>query len=206
MLLGFDMWCVAALGAGPAQAQNSGSPSNPASAVPAPAGNESMGADACASCHEEAAKSLAASPHAGIGHMHGGTGNPCETCHGAGSAHIAAHGDAAKIFNPAKAPRNDVDAEVNQMCSKCHGEMRGPFAYEHGAVKAEGCPACHSAHGSESAHMLRKADIAALCTQCHSPAMATAAHSAKPGPPGAKQCTDCHTRIHGSDLSATFLN
>jgi len=207
MLLGFGMSSLAAP-VSLAQAANPDSPSAPAAASP-PASTAQAGpagADACTSCHEEVATAFAAGPHAGIGHMHGGTGNPCETCHGPGAAHIAAHGEASKVLNPAKARREEIEADVNQVCSKCHGEMRGPFVHEHAAIKAEGCIACHSAHGSPNAHLLRKADAAALCLQCHSPAMATAAHRAKPGPAEAQTCTDCHTHIHGSDVSAAFLN
>jgi predicted CXXCH cytochrome family protein len=30
-------------------------------------------------------------------------------------------------------------ADQNMICTKCHTETRGPFVFEHAAVKAEGC-------------------------------------------------------------------
>ena len=33
-------------------------------------------------------------------------------------------------------------------CIDCHTEKRGPFVYEHAAVKVEGCAGCHSPHGT----------------------------------------------------------
>ncbi|MGA2019244.1 MAG: DmsE family decaheme c-type cytochrome, partial [Candidatus Sulfotelmatobacter sp.] len=37
-------------------------------------------------------------------------------------------------------------ADQNAICTKCHTETRGPFVYEHVAVKAEGCLGCHTPH------------------------------------------------------------
>src|ERR1041385_6593282 len=35
-----------------------------------------------------------------------------------------------------------------ETCTQCHVEKRGPFVFEHSAVKVEGCTACHTPHGS----------------------------------------------------------
>jgi len=205
MLVGFDMMCAQALAAPPAQAAGSGSTSASAFAeLPALAAHDGLGgADACAPCHAEVTKSFGASAHAKVAPMPGGSSNPCETCHGAGSAHIAAGGDTTKIINPAKASRKDFAATINLICTQCHTEMRGPFAYEHAPIQAEGCVACHSPHGSENAGLLKQ-PMNAVCTQCHSPSAGASVHSTKPGSQP-KPCTDCHTHIHGSNRSATFL-
>ena len=59
-------------------------------------------------------------------------------------------------------------ADQNAVCTKCHMETRGPFVFEHAAVRAEGCVDCHSPHGSQNPRLLNMR-IATLCNQCHSP-------------------------------------
>jgi DmsE family decaheme c-type cytochrome len=36
---------------------------------------------------------------------------------------------------------------VNELCYRCHAEMRGPFLWEHPPVE-ENCQTCHAVHGS----------------------------------------------------------
>jgi DmsE family decaheme c-type cytochrome len=57
-----------------------------------------------------------------------------------------------------------MDAQ-NDTCTKCHSAQKGPFVYEHGAMK-EGCTACHNPHGSVNQRMLVARD-ANLCLRCH---------------------------------------
>src|ERR1035438_6882118 len=59
-------------------------------------------------------------------------------------------------------------ADQNWICTKCHTETRGPFVYEHAAVKAEGCMGCHTPHGSQNPRLLNMPAINPLCNQCHS--------------------------------------
>jgi len=47
-------------------------------------------------------------------------------------------------------------------------ETRGPFVFEHVAVKAEGCLGCQPPHGSQKPRLLNMPAIAPLCNQCHS--------------------------------------
>jgi DmsE family decaheme c-type cytochrome len=96
------------------------------------------------------------------------------------------------------------------VCTKCHAAVAGPFVYEHPAVKAEGCTACHFPHGGANPKLLTRANVNAICLQCHSPSLnsttgqpAVPAHShSAPGQP----CTSCHSGIHGSNVSKVFLN
>ena len=42
---------------------------------------------------------------------------------------------------------------VNELCYKCHTEKRGPFLFEHAAVR-EDCVSCHDPHGSNHKRLL----------------------------------------------------
>ncbi|MEO6995720.1 MAG: cytochrome c3 family protein [Lacunisphaera sp.] len=53
----------------------------------------------------------------------------------------------------------------NDTCTKCHTQQKGPFVFEHAAMK-EGCVSCHSPHGSVNQKMLVARD-ANLCLRCH---------------------------------------
>jgi DmsE family decaheme c-type cytochrome len=96
-------------------------------------------------------------------------------------------------------------ADQNMICTKCHTETRGPFVYEHAAVKAEGCLGCHTPHGSQNARLLNMSNINTLCNQCHSPVAAGAVHSMGAGSSELTPCTSCHTYIHGSNINPAFL-
>jgi predicted CXXCH cytochrome family protein len=54
---------------------------------------------------------------------------------------------------------------LNDTCVKCHNPQRGPFVFEHEAVR-EGCVTCHNPHGSVNEKLL-KVRNQALCLQCH---------------------------------------
>ena len=45
-----------------------------------------VGAETCATCHEEVVKGFANNPHTKMVMMHGDNGVTCENCHGAGNA------------------------------------------------------------------------------------------------------------------------
>jgi DmsE family decaheme c-type cytochrome len=86
------------------------------------------------------------------------------------------------------------------LCIDCHGQLIGPFAWEHADVTDE-CTTCHSPHGSMFANMLNTQEPF-LCLQCH------AGHTdfTSPSSPSAgvkaalyTRCSNCHTQIHGSD-------
>jgi len=96
-------------------------------------------------------------------------------------------------------------ADQNRICTKCHAETRGPFVYEHAAVKAEGCTGCHTPHGSQNARLLNMPSINTLCNQCHSPVAAGTVHGMGAGSSAQNPCTSCHTYIHGSNINQAFL-
>jgi DmsE family decaheme c-type cytochrome len=96
-------------------------------------------------------------------------------------------------------------ADQSAICTKCHAETRGPYVYEHAAVKAEGCLGCHTPHGSQNARLLNMPNVNTLCNQCHSPVAAGTVHGMNAGSSEITPCIDCHTMIHGSNLNQAFL-
>jgi predicted CXXCH cytochrome family protein len=102
--------------------------------------------------------------------------------------------------------RASLNATNWETCVKCHVEKRGPYVYEHAAVRVEGCVVCHNPHGSTNHFMLVRREGRQLCLQCH-----TGFHS-QPGVPHSRlsfqtsgECTRCHVEVHGSELDPDFL-
>lgn len=101
-------------------------------------------------------------------------------------------------------------ANNDQVCFKCHTEKQGPFVYEHFPVKADGCSACHTPHGSTNPRLLKTSKVDILCLQCHT-ATHNVASSLPPVGPSKdlnaryQACILCHTYIHGSN-SGNYLN
>ena len=96
----------------------------------------------------------------------------------------------------------------DQVCYKCHIDKQGPFVYEHGPVKTDGCTSCHVTHGGPNVHMLKVSNVNLLCLQCHT----TSSFSSAPGAPSFhnqasffQSCTLCHSQIHGSNFSQYFF-
>jgi predicted CXXCH cytochrome family protein len=93
-----------------------------------------------------------------------------------------------------------------ETCIQCHVEKRGPFVFEHSAVKIEGCTACHSPHGSVNRMLLVRKEERFLCLQCHvDPAAVNVPHS-RLSFQTRGDCTRCHNAIHGSNFDANFLH
>jgi DmsE family decaheme c-type cytochrome len=95
--------------------------------------------------------------------------------------------------------------DQNQICTKCHTDVRGPFVFEHAPVRAEGCVTCHTPHGSQNPRLLNMPSIATLCNQCHSPLSAGGVHGLDAGSTTVTPCITCHTMIHGSNASQAFV-
>ena len=97
------------------------------------------------------------------------------------------------------------------LCTKCHMEYQGPFVYEHGDV-TEDCTNCHRPHGSPNDNLLEVAQPF-LCLQCHNAHNSGMARGAfaQTGNAAAdlarkqafnSRCTDCHSRVHGTDVGS----
>jgi DmsE family decaheme c-type cytochrome len=148
-------------------------------------------ADVCFRCHQkQRADFHKASTHpVRFGRM------ACSDCH---SPHGAS--SAAMLIKPT----------LNQTCTSCHADKRGPLLWEHAPV-TEDCSLCHTAHGSVRTALLTKSPPL-LCQQCHSAAghpSAARTAAALPGGAGggsiflvAGSCTNCHSQVHGSNHPA----
>jgi len=98
-----------------------------------------------------------------------------------------------------------IGTSLNDLCTTCHTEKRGPFLWEHQPV-TEDCTTCHEPHGSTQDRMLSVRQPF-LCQGCHSEAYHPSfLYSGDDTPPvGAGQsvvgssCTNCHSTIHGSN-------
>ncbi|PYX89138.1 MAG: cytochrome C [Acidobacteria bacterium] len=94
------------------------------------------------------------------------------------------------------------------VCTNCHTETMGPFAFEHVPVKQEGCTSCHTPHGSTNPRLLRVSQVNLLCLQCHT---LTPGSNVPEAPSFHNQnakyqaCTMCHTQIHGSNFDEFFF-
>ena len=155
---------------------------------------DNVGAEVCATCHEEVSKAFARNPHSKLALEHNKNGVTCEGCHGPGKAHVDGGGDVQKIFNPANANAKEVDAR----CLSCHQGQHANFERSgHGEANVS-CVACHSVHaGKDSEHLLKVAQPS-LCFGCHTeikPQLSMPFHHKVEE--GLMKCTDCHD-AHGS--------
>jgi predicted CXXCH cytochrome family protein len=97
----------------------------------------------------------------------------------------------------------------NAGCVECHPAQRGPFAFEHEAVR-QGCTTCHTPHGSVNNKMLTERN-SNLCLKCHF-------QQVKPGGTiliggsdhtlrmqrGTCWSAGCHEAVHGSRVNSSL--
>jgi DmsE family decaheme c-type cytochrome len=114
-------------------------------------------------------------------------------------------------------PHNLQTVDANEPgCFKCHGDLAGPFAFEHAPVRLDGCTACHMPHGSPNTKMLTRNQVRFVCLECHSNLPTpTAASSPVIGSippafhnllsPQFQNCTVCHQQVHGSYVDRGLL-
>jgi DmsE family decaheme c-type cytochrome len=98
---------------------------------------------------------------------------------------------------------------VNELCTQCHADKRGPFLWEHPPV-VESCLNCHQPHGSNHEALLT-AIPPFLCQQCHGqpgsfghPNDLLSSGNLADGPRPDERllnrgCVNCHVQIHGSN-------
>jgi DmsE family decaheme c-type cytochrome len=131
----------------------------------------------------------------------------CSDCHNP-------HGAPAPAWRMSSRPRMAQHALANeQPCLKCHTDLRGPFLFEHAAVRIDGCETCHAPHGSPNARLLRRPVVYTICLECHNGApgfgrqgdgIRVQSPSHNMADPRFRNCTTCHFRIHGSNADRLF--
>ncbi|HVS14726.1 MAG TPA: DmsE family decaheme c-type cytochrome [Thermoanaerobaculia bacterium] len=135
--------------------------------------------ESCYSCHGDVRAELLRTSHHPVreGRM------DCASCHdlhgSVGPAELRGH-------------------TVNETCTTCHAEKRGPFLWEHPPVR-ESCLNCHEAHGSNHRNLLSGKD-SFVCLACHS----YGGHINLPrynrtSNPYGQGCVNCHVTTHGSN-------
>jgi DmsE family decaheme c-type cytochrome len=135
----------------------------------------------------------------------------CTDCHNP-------HGAFDPTWKMASRPRMMEQHEGSEMaCVNCHADKRGPFVFEHGSVKVEGCNTCHMPHGSTNARLLKRPMVFTLCLECHNGqgtfgSFGVFKHGVQNplsehnlADPRFQNCTTCHVKIHGSNTSEFFF-
>ncbi len=143
--------------------------------------------EVCGTCHQAQHTDLLKPSH----HPLSEDTMACTSCH-------SPHGSTA----PAQLVKNTV----NETCTSCHAQFRGPFLWEHQPV-AESCTNCHDPHGSAQPALL-KLRPPFLCQTCHEGAGHPSIVNTPKGLAGGGSasafllvggCTNCHSQVHGSN-------
>jgi len=153
-----------------------------------------VGDDSCKACHEEQFKSYANTAHIKLAQLGEWTkvNQGCESCHGAGKAHVESGGDKTKIIRFTE----ESAKKVSDACLQCHAARDEHNNYRRGEHWRNdvGCLNCHSLHSSASGSqkMLNQKEPQ-LCLSCHAEMKA---QFSKPFhhrvPEGSMKCSDCH--------------
>jgi len=93
-------------------------------------------------------------------------------------------------------------------CIQCHPAQRGPFVFEHEALR-EGCTVCHNSHGSVNSKLLTVRD-SNLCLRCHfqritgTKLLIGGSDHTLRVQQGTCWTAGCHEAIHGSRVSSSL--
>ncbi len=148
--------------------------------------------DLCLSCHEDTRVAFA-KPYT---HKTGRTLMECSSCH---NPHGGRGAFSLKSDHTGGGP-----------CVACHTEKRGPFVFEHVSGITGDCQDCHEHHGSSNPAQLIRANVSQLCLECHTAVPLGPLGSQPPAfhdlrSPRYRDCTVCHTAVHGSYSSPTLV-
>jgi predicted CXXCH cytochrome family protein len=154
--------------------------------------NPKRDSETCFTCHMDMKARFAAQHH----HPVENGKVSCSDCH---NPH---KGDAIKGGGTSMMAQSDT-------CVQCHAAQRGPFVFEHEAVR-EGCTTCHDPHGTMNDKMLVQRSQN-LCLKCHFQ------QQTRPGviyiggrdhasflSQGTCWSAGCHEAVHGSHVSSSL--
>jgi len=148
---------------------------------------EATQAKLCASCHQQIANKMNRFNHMPVREDK----MACSSCH--------------NVHGSANVRMLRAGTNIDQSCTSCHQEKRGPFLWEHAPV-ANSCVTCHDPHGSSNDRML-VAKQPGICQRCH----VTSRHpptvydkfvsqnSQNANKITGRSCLNCHQQIHGSN-------
>jgi DmsE family decaheme c-type cytochrome len=120
----------------------------------------------------------------------------CSECHSPhkGSAHLAG---GTRL-------QSQSDA-----CVECHAAQRGPFTFEHAAMR-QGCSTCHSPHGGVNDKLLTERN-SSLCLKCHFQQVKSGGSVLIGGSDhtlrlqrGTCWSAGCHEAVHGSRVNSSL--
>ena len=157
-----------------------------------------VGSTVCKTCHPDVWMNFNKNPHfksLAAGNKPGpDTG--CESCHGPGGAHVAAHGGKATIvaFSELK------PAQVLDNCLRCHAQTisRANIRRSSHTLNDVVCTNCHSIHKATVPKFLLAKRQVELCYTCHADVRAQFSMPFKHRVnEGFMTCTDCHNP-HGA--------
>ena len=162
-----------------------------------------VGQDTCVTCHEDVAKQFERSAHGALAAWEvPGSLSRCESCHGAGSLHVEAGGDATKI----RGLKEAWGPEAVETCLTCHRNGKGmEWVGSTHAQSGVACGACHKIHQSRQVFgALAKAEGMAPAHATAPAARGSLARQDSPlGKGEAQTCYECHKEQRGQFMSSS---
>jgi DmsE family decaheme c-type cytochrome len=158
-----------------------------------------VGSNACKTCHADVWLNFYKNPH--FKSVASGDLPPsrtgCESCHGPGEAHVAAHGGKATIPNAFSLM---PQARVLEACLTCHARdfQKVNIRRSEHTLADVACTSCHSIHHSPTPKFLLAKKQTELCYGCHAGIRAQFEMPSKHRVnEGFMECSDCHNP-HGA--------